>query len=256
MLGAKVAYIGRVADDQLGQVFRHDIGAVGVHFPTAPLQGGAPTARCLIMVTPDGQRTMNTYLGACVTLGTAEVDAALVADAAITYLEGYLFDPPEAQAAFYAAAKAAHDAGRQVALSLSDAFCVGRHRAAFRDLVAGHVDILFANETEVTSLYETDDWAVAAQRAGADVALAVLTRGADGSTILQGSDMVEVAAVPTKVVDTTGAGDAYAAGFMAALTAGKSLLQCGQLASIVAAGTISQYGARPRADLSKALAGL
>jgi fructokinase len=227
-----------------------------VHFPTAPLEGGAPTARCLIMVTPDGQRTMNTYLGACVTLGTAEVDTALVADAAITYLEGYLFDPPEAQAAFYAAAKAAHAAGRQVALSLSDAFCVGRHRAAFRDLVAGHVDILFANETEVTSLYETDDWAVAAQRAGADVALAVLTRGADGSTILRGSDMVEVAAVPTEVVDTTGAGDAYAAGFMAAYTAGKTLLQCGQLASIAAAETISQYGARPRADLSQALARL
>ena len=254
MLGAKVAYVGRVADDQLGQVFRHDIAAVGVHFPTVPLAGGAPTARCLILVTPDGQRTMNTYLGACVTLGTGEVDGDLVADAAITYLEGYLFDPPEAQAAFYAAAKAAHAAGRQVALSLSDAFCVGRHRAAFRDLVAGHVDILFANETEVCSLYETDDWAVAAQRAGADVALAVLTRGEDGSTILRGADMVEVAAQPAHVVDTTGAGDAYAAGFLAALTAGKSLAQCGKLASIVAADVIAQYGARPRSDLSGALA--
>ncbi len=256
MLGARVAYIGRVADDQLGQVFRHDISAVGVHFPTAALIGGSPTARCLIMVTPDGQRTMNTYLGACVRLGVADVDTALVAHSAITYLEGYLFDPPAAQEAFYAAAKAAHAAGRQVALSLSDAFCVGRHRKAFRDLVAGHVDILFANETEVCSLYETEDWAVAAKRAGDDVALAALTRGADGSTILRGNEMIEIAAEHATVIDTTGAGDAYAAGFMAALTAGKSLGQCGRLASIAAADVIGQYGARPRNDLSGALARL
>ncbi len=256
MLGARVAYVGRVADDQLGTVFRHDIAAVGVHFPTQPLTGGAPTARCLIMVTPDGQRTMNTYLGACVTLGVAEIDADLVAASAITYLEGYLFDPPEAQAAFYAAARTAHEAGRQVALSLSDAFCVGRHRAAFRDLVAGHVDILFANETEITSLYETDDWAIAAQHAGRDVALAALTRGAHGSTILRGAETVEIAAEPATVIDTTGAGDAYAAGFLAALTAGKSLAQCGKLASIAAADVIGQYGARPRTDLTQALARL
>ena len=161
-LGARVAYLGKVADDQLGQVFRHDITAAGVHFPSAPLAGGAPTARCLIMVTPDGQRTMNTFLGACVTFGEADVDAALVAQAAVTYLEGYLFDPPSAQAAFRAAAAAAHAAGRQVALSLSDAFCVDRHRAAFRDLVEGHVDILFANEAEICSLYECSDWREAA----------------------------------------------------------------------------------------------
>jgi fructokinase len=208
------------------------------------------------MVTPDGQRTMNTFLGACVTLGTADVDTDLVADSAITYLEGYLFDPPEAQAAFYSAAKAAHAAGRQVALSLSDAFCVDRHRAAFRDLVAGHVDILFANETEITSLYETNTWDEAAELSRADVALAVLTRGAEGSTILRGDETVQIAVVPTDVVDTTGAGDAYAAGFMAALTAGKSLAQCGKLAGIAAAEVIAQYGARPRADLSKALAQL
>lgn len=256
MLGAKVAYIGRVADDQLGGVFRHDIAAVGVHFPTAPLTGAAPTARCLIMVTPDGQRTMNTYLGACVTLSTTDVDPALVADAKITYLEGYLFDPPEAKAAFRAAATAAHAAGRQVALSLSDAFCVDRHRAAFRDLVAGHVDILFANETEITSLYETNTWAEAAELVRGEVGIAVLTRGNDGSTILKGAETVEVDVVETEVVDTTGAGDAYAAGFMAALTAGKSLVQCGKLASIAAAEVIAQYGARPRADLSGALARL
>jgi len=253
MLGAKVAYIGRVADDQLGQVFRHDIAAVGVHFPTAALTGGAPTARCLIMVTPDGQRTMNTYLGACVTLGPADVDANLVADAKITYLEGYLFDPPEAQAAFLAAAEAAHDAGRQVALSLSDAFCVDRHRAAFRELVRYHVDILFANETEITSLYETNTWDEAAALARSEVSLAALTRGEAGSVILHGADTVEIDAEPAQVIDTTGAGDAYAAGFLAALTAGKSLAQCGKLASIAAADVIGQYGGRPRTDLSGAL---
>lgn len=255
MLGAKVAYLGKVADDQLGRVFRHDIGAVGVHFPTAPLLGGAPTARCLIMVTPDGQRTMNTYLGACVTFGEADVDEALVASAAVTYLEGYLFDPPEAQAAFRRAAKAAHAAGRQVALSLSDAFCVNRHRAAFRELVDGHVDILFANEAEITALYETNTFAEAAAWARRDVSLAALTRSEAGSLIIRGGDTEEVAAVPTVVVDTTGAGDAYAAGFLAGLTAGKPLAECGRLGSVAAAEVISHYGARPQADL-RALAGL
>ena len=251
LLGAKVAYIGKVADDQLGRVFRHDIGAVGVHFPSTPLHGGAPTARCLIMVTPDGQRTMNTYLGACATLGTHDIDAALVADAAVTYLEGYLFDPPEAQAAFRAAAEAAHAAGRRVALSLSDSFCVNRHRAAFRDLVDGHIDILFANEAEITALYETNTFAEAAAWARRDVALAALTRSEAGSTIIQGGDTFDVAAVPTRVVDTTGAGDAYAAGFLAGLTSGKPLAECGRLGSIAAAEVISHYGARPVADLKK-----
>lgn len=251
MMGAKVAYLGKVADDQLGRVFRHDIGAVGVHFPTPPLRGGAPTARCLIMVTPDGQRTMNTYLGACVTFGEADVDTALVADAAVTYLEGYLFDPPEAQAAFRRAAKAAHDAGRQVALSLSDAFCVHRHRAAFRELVNGHVDILFANEAEITALYETNTFAEAAAWARRDVALAALTRSEAGSLIIRGGDTEEVAAVPARVVDTTGAGDAYAAGFLAGLTAGKPLAECGRLGSVAAAEVISHYGARPQADLRR-----
>ena len=256
MLGAKVAYIGRVADDQLGQAFRHDIAAVGVHFPTAPLLGGAPTARCLIAVTPDGQRTMSTYLGACVTLGPAEIDMDVVADATVTYLEGYLYDPPEAQLAFRAAAGAAHAAGRKVALSLSDAFCVDRHRRAFLNLVRDHVDILFANETEITSLYETNTWEEAAACARQDVALAVLTRGADGSTILRGNERVEVEPAPAAMIDTTGAGDAYAAGFLVALTAGKTLAECGKLASFAAAEVISQYGARPRSDLSGALARL
>lgn len=251
MLGARSAYIGKVADDQLGRVFAHDIKAVGVHFPTAPLRDAAPTARSFILVTPDGQRTMNTYLGACVTLSEADVDPALVAAASVTYLEGYLFDPPEAQAAFRRAAEAAHAAGRKVALSLSDAFCVHRHRAAFRALVEGHVDILFANETEITALYETNSFAEAAAWARRDVALAALTRSEAGSTIIAGGDTVEVAAAPTKVVDTTGAGDAYAAGFLAGLARGAALAECGRLGSVAAAAVIADYGARPAASLLK-----
>jgi sugar/nucleoside kinase (ribokinase family) len=254
-LGARVAYLGKVAMDQLGAVFRHDISAAGVHFPSAPLIGGAPTARCLVLVTPDGQRTMNTYLGACVSFGEDDVDEALVADSAITYLEGYLFDPPAAQAAFRRAAATAHAAGRQVALSLSDAFCVDRHRAAFRDLVSRDVDILFANEAEIASLYEENTFEAAAEAVRRDVALAVLTRSEAGSVILRGTEMVEIAAEPTRVVDTTGAGDAYAAGFLTGLTAGRSLPVCGRMGSIAAAEVISHYGARPEADLKKLVAG-
>ena len=254
-LGARVAYLGKVAMDQLGAVFRHDISAAGVHFPSAPLVGGAPTARCLVLVTPDGQRTMNTYLGACVSFGEDDVDEALVADSAITYLEGYLFDPPAAQAAFRRAAATAHAAGRQVALSLSDPFCVDRHRAAFRELVSNDVDILFANEAEITSLYEENTFEAAADAARREVALAVLTRSEAGSVILRGAEMVEVPAEPTRVVDTTGAGDAYAAGFLAGLTAGKSLPVCGRMGAIAAAEVISHYGARPEADLKKLIAG-
>ncbi len=252
-LGARVAYLGKVADDGLGATFRRDIAAAGVQFPTAALAGGAATARCLILVTPDGQRTMNTFLGACVAFGEADVDAALVADSAVLYLEGYLFDPPAAQAAFRRAAAAAHAAGRQVALSLSDAFCVDRHRAAFRNLVSDDVDILFANEAEICSLYELDTFDAAAEAARAEVGLAVLTRSEQGSVILRGSERVVVEAEPTAVVDTTGAGDAYAAGFLAGLTAGRSLRACGRLGSVAAAEIISHYGARPAADL-KALA--
>ena len=255
-LGAKVAYLGKVADDQLGGVFRHDINAVGVHFPSSPLVGGAPTARCLILVTPDAQRTMNTFLGACVTLGEADVEDALVADAAVTYLEGYLFDPPAAQAAFYRAAAAAHEAGRKVALSLSDAFCVDRHRSAFRDLVAGHVDILFANEAEICSLYEANEFDEAAQAAQRDVTLAVLTRSAAGSVVLTPQARIEIDAAPAQVVDTTGAGDAFAAGFLTALTAGKTLEICGRLGSAAAAVAISQYGARPQTSLRHLMASL
>lgn len=248
-LGARVAFLGKVAADQLGEVFRHDITAAGVHYATPSLQDGTPTARCLIAVTPDGQRTMNTYLGACVSFGPPDLDEAIVADSAVTYLEGYLFDPPSAQAAFHRAAAVAHDAGRLVALSLSDAFCVDRHRAAFRDLVRDHVDILFANEAEVCSLYQEDEFDAAASRAGMDVALAVLTRSEAGSLVLRGAERTEVAAAPARVIDTTGAGDAYAAGFLAAHALGRSLHACGQLGSLAAAAAISQYGARPKIDL-------
>ena len=254
-MGARVAYLGKVAEDPLGDAFRRDITAAGVHFPTAALRGAAPTARCLILVTPDGQRTMNTYLGACVAFGVADVDIGLVARSAVTYLEGYLFDPPAAQAAFHHAAAAAHAAGRQVALSLSDAFCVDRHRAAFRALVAGHVDILFANEAEVCSLYEQGDFEAAAAAAGADVGLAVLTRSEAGSVALRGQERVTVAAEPAQVVDTTGAGDAYAAGFLAGLAAKRPLAECGRLGSVAAAAVIGHLGARPQASLA-GLAGL
>src|SRR5215472_3571914 len=250
-LGSRVAYLGKVANDQLGNVFRHDMTATGVHFPSSPLYGGAPTARCLIVVTPDGQRTMHTYLGACVAFDEPDVAEALVADAAVTYLEGYLFDPPAAQRAFRRAAAAAHASGRQVALSLSDAFCVDRHRAAFLALVEQDVDILFANEAEVTALYEENSFEAAAERARADVSLAALTRSEAGSLILRGSETVEIAPAPARVVDTTGAGDAYAAGFLAGFTAGKPLPVCGRLASIAAAEVISHFGARPQADLKR-----
>lgn len=253
-LGAKVGYLGKVADDGLGGVFRHDITAAGVHFPTPPLAGGAPTARCLILVTGDGQRTMNTFLGACVTFGEADLDAASIEAAEVTYLEGYLFDPPAAQAAFRAAARLAHAAGRKIAITLSDPFCVERHRDAFRAFLREEADIVFANEAEICALYQTDDFAEAAEAARRDVALAALTRSEKGSVVIAGEATHEVAATPTQVVDTTGAGDAYAAGFLAALTRGLDLAECGRWGGVAAAEAISHFGARPQADL-KALVG-
>jgi fructokinase len=253
-LGARVGYLGKVADDQLGQVFAHDIRAAGVRFPSAPLVGGAPTARSLILISPDGQRTMNTFLGACVAFGPDDVAEAEVASAAVTYLEGYLFDPPAAQAAFRKAAKAAHGAGRKISLTLSDPFCVGRHRAAFRALVREEVDILFANEAELLSLYETEDFAAALAAVRAEVAIAAVTRSEKGSIVVAGAETAEVAAVPTTVVDTTGAGDAYAAGFLAAHAKGLALAECGRWGSVAAAEVISHVGARPQADLKTLVA--
>lgn len=253
-LGARVAFLGKVAADDMGEVFREEITMAGVHYATKPLRAPIPTARCLILVTPDGQRTMNTYLGAGAEFSLSDLDETIIAASAVTYLEGYLFDPPAAQAAFAEAARMARAFGRKTALSLSDAFCVDRHRDGFRRLIAEGVDILFANEVEVCSLYQCNDFADAAAQAASDIPLAVLTRSEQGSMILQGGKIVEIAAVPTEVVDTTGAGDAYAAGFLAALTRGAGLEAAGQLGAKAAALTISRIGARPpEADLWKLL---
>ena len=250
-LGGTGGYIGKVRDDLLGTVFRHDITAIGVRFDTPAATAGPGTARCLILVTPDGQRTMSTYLGACVDLGPGEIDAALIGAAQVTYLEGYLFDPPKAQEAFRAAAAIAHRAGHRVALSLSDPFCVARHRAAFRELVAGEIDILFANEAEICSLYETDDFAQAAAAVRGHVAIAALTRSAHGSLILADGAAYDIAAAPVEhVIDTTGAGDLYAAGFLYGLTRGLALPMCGTVGSLCAAEIISHVGARPETALS------
>lgn len=254
-LGGAGAYIGKVRDDLLGTVFRHDLTAQGVRFDTPAATSGPGTARCLILVTPDGQRTMNTYLGACVELAPGDVDPDLVRAAQISYLEGYLFDPPLAQQAFYGAAAIAHDSGRRVALSLSDPFCVERHRAAFLDLVAGYVDILFANEAEICSLYKTADFAAATAAVRGHVGIAVLTRSERGSVILAEGNSYEIeAASVARVVDTTGAGDLYAAGFLFGLTQGQPLPTCGAIGSLCAAEIISHLGARPERKLSELVA--
>jgi sugar/nucleoside kinase (ribokinase family) len=250
--GGRAGFIGKTASDQFGQVFRHDIRAAGVTFDTAPAGDGQPTGRSLILVTPDGQRTMNTFLGVSPQLGGGEVDASLIRCARILYLEGYLFDRPEAKAAFRQAADIAAKAGRQVALTLSDPFCVDRHRAEFLELVRKSVDILFANEAEVTSLYETASFEAAAQRARADTRLAALTRSEKGSVILSGGEAVEVPAAPVEeVVDTTGAGDLYAAGFMFGIARGMPLETAGRLGSLAAAEVISHIGARPQVPLAE-----
>lgn len=252
-LGARVAFLGKVADDQLGAVFAHDMRAMGVYYPTEPLAGGDPTARCLILVTPDGQRTMNTYLGAGGAFGPDDLDAGAIRSAAILYLEGYLFDPPAAQEAFREAARIARAAGRLVALSLSDPFCVDRHRAGFLDLIAEGVDILFANEAEICALFERNDFESAADAAARSVPLAALTRSEMGSVIVEGATRHRADAVLTDVVDTTGAGDAYAAGFMVALSRGESLPACAALASRTASAAIARIGARPDAATLAAL---
>jgi sugar/nucleoside kinase (ribokinase family) len=249
--GGKAGFIGKTADDQFGEVFRHDIRAAGVTFTTPPATGnGEPTGRSLILVTPDGQRTMNTALGVSPQLGGGEVDADLIRSARILYLEGYLFDRPEAKAAFRQAADIAAKAGRQVALSLSDPFCVDRHRPEFLELVKKSVDILFANESEITSLYETKSFDAAAEQAQRDTKLAALTRSEHGSVILGGGRAIVIPAAPvSKVVDTTGAGDLYAAGFLFGVATGKDLETAGRLGSLAAAEIISHIGARPEVKL-------
>jgi sugar/nucleoside kinase (ribokinase family) len=250
-LGGKAAYIGKVADDQLGQVFAHDLRATGVKYDTAPLKGGPATARCLILVTPDAQRTMNTFLGASVEFQPGDINQDLIASAQVTYLEGYLFDRPSAKEAFRQAGALAHQAGRKVSLTLSDPFCVDRHRADFRDLIRGHVDILFANEAEICSLYETQDFEKAAAAVRGEAEIAVLTRSEKGAEVVTAKDRVKVAAAPVaKVVDTTGAGDLFAAGFLYGFTRGKDMAHCAKLGALCAAEIISHFGARPEAKLA------
>lgn len=255
-LGGKGAYIGKVRADVLGEVFRHDIRAIGVDYRTKPAEGtGEPTARCLIFVTPDAERTMQTCLGVSVELGPADIDVEAIKAAQITYLEGYLFDPPEAKKAFVHAAEAAHAAGRKVALSLSDAFCVDRHRAEFLHLISGHIDILFANEDEITSLFEVDSFDRALEMTRGHCEIAALTRSAKGSVILNHDQAHEVPAAPVgKVVDTTGAGDLYAAGVLYGLTQGFELPECARIGGLAAAEVIQHYGARPEKSLAKLLA--
>ncbi|MEX2221772.1 MAG: adenosine kinase [Candidatus Rokuibacteriota bacterium] len=250
--GGRAHYVGKVRDDQLGEVFDHDLRATGVGYDTPRATTGPPTGRCLILVTPDAQRTMSTFLGASVRLGPADIDKRLVTHGKILYLEGYLFDPPEAQEAFRVAAAMAHGAGRKVSLTLSDPFCVGRHRKAFLDLVEHHVDILFANEAEICALYEVDDFDAALARVRGHCEIAALTRSARGSVIVGGGQVHLVAPHPVEtVVDTTGAGDLYAAGVLYGLSRGLDLPTCGRLGSLAAAEVIAHVGARPAVPLAQ-----
>ncbi|HSV02241.1 MAG TPA: adenosine kinase [Phenylobacterium sp.] len=250
--GGKGAFLGKVANDQLGQVFAHDMAAIGACFTNAPLEQGPATAVSMINVTPDGQRTMCTYLGASVMFGDDDVDPAVVEAARIVYLEGYLFDAKAARRAFAKAAALAHGAGRMIALTLSDSFVAERHRGALKGFIESQVDLLFANESEITALFETASFDRAVEALRPLVSLAAVTRGERGSVVLDRGARLSVAAEPVeKVVDTTGAGDQYAAGFMFGLARGRPLLACGRLGSLAAAEVISHYGPRPQVSLEE-----
>lgn len=255
-LGERCAFIGQVADDQLGAVFTHDLRALGVAYETPALKEGAPTARCLILVTPDGQRTMNTFLGASHLLDQAMIDEAWIADADILYLEGYLWDPPLSRAAMRRAIDVARAAGRKVAFTLSDAFIIDRHGPDFRALIAeGLFDILFANEVEIRALAETQDFEAAVARIAPQVPLLVVTRGAQGALAIEGGARTEVGAEPIDtVVDTTGAGDLFAAGFLAGLAENRAIADCLTMGAVCAREIIAQVGPRAQTDLKAKVA--
>jgi sugar/nucleoside kinase (ribokinase family) len=250
--GLRTAFIGKVKNDETGIAFAHDIRAMGVRFDTAQAQEGPATARCLILVTPDGERTMNTYLGACQNLTPGDVDEELIRAAGITYLEGYLWDPPEAKKAFVKAAEIAHAAGGQVALTLSDSFCVDRYRSEFLELIRSRtVDIVFANQHELRALYETSDFDVAVSAIREEGVLAAVTRSEQGSLVVTRSETHAVPAFPIdRLTDTTGAGDLYAAGFLSGLARGSDLVECARLGALAASEIIQHYGARPVRRLS------
>lgn len=250
--GGRAAYFGKVRNDQLGDVFTHDLRAQGVSFDSERASKGPATARSFILVTPDGERTMNTYLGACVNLTTTDINPEVVAGSLITYMEGYLWDRPEAKEAFQRAAQVARKAGRKTAITLSDAFCVDRHRDSFLELIRKQIDIVFANESEICSLYQTPDFDAAREAARADCEIAVLTRSEQGCVIVQGK---QTSAVPAhrvlKVVDATGAGDLFAAGFLYGLTTDRPLDLCARLGALAAAEVITHLGARPEVKLAE-----
>jgi sugar/nucleoside kinase (ribokinase family) len=254
--GGRAAFIGRIADDAFGRVFAHDLRNAGVVFEAPIATDGPPTGRCLVMVTPDAQRTMCTFLGAATEFGPAYVDERLVQRGSVLYVEGYLYDPPRAQQAIRLASAAAHRAGRLVALTLSDPFCVERHRAEFLEFAEHEVDILFANEHEICSLYEVDSFDEALQHVRGHCEIAALTRGPHGSVIVRGDEVHVIDPEPVSVVDTTGAGDLFASGFLYGFTHGLELATCGRLASLAAAEVISHLGARPETHLASLAAPL
>ena len=248
--GGRAAYFGKVKADQLGAIYRHDMRAQGVKFDSMAATDGPATARSFILVTPEGERTMNTYLGACVNLTTEDIDANIVESAKVTYMEGYLWDRPEAKDAFKFAAKIARRSGRMTSITLSDSFCVERHRDSFLDLIRNDIDIVFANETEIKSLYQTQNFEGAMRAIQKDCAISVLTRSADGCVVVKGDEIHAAPAFPVnKVVDVTGAGDLFASGFLHGFTSGRTLPQCAQLGALAAAEVISHIGARPEVKL-------
>jgi sugar/nucleoside kinase (ribokinase family) len=252
-LGARAAYVGKVRDDQIGRLYTHDIRAAGVAFETMPASDGPATGCCYILVTPDGERTMNTYLGAAQELMPDDIDAAQVAASSIIYLEGYLWDPKNAKDAFVKAAAIAHDAGRQVALTLSDSFCVDRYRGEFLDLMRrGTVDLVFANEAELHSLYQTSDFDTALSQWRSDTKLGVVTRSEKGCLVASKDGVIAVPAFPIdRIVDTTGAGDLFAAGFLFGLVRGAGFENAGRLGALAAAEVIQHIGARPQVSLKE-----